>query len=217
MAFLSLKTKTVGSDSLSVRIFSWFVLLFLVFTTGFFFLRFVKAEPIEAESGTQKWKNFSENRFGFAMDYPSNWGIDHAYDRYAAGMLNIDLNNKKNGWNSECGPGYVDLRIFVGSEPGIGTKDSGADLKSQLYREIEMIKNSGNAELVENMNIEGKNAFKIKSDAPTLSLNGRCPGPLYLVDRSGKSFVYIFAGTGSDAKEIGEKIVRQIISSIKTD
>jgi hypothetical protein len=90
MAFLSLKTKTVGSDSLSVRIFSWFVLLFLVFSTGFFFLRFVKAEPIEAESGTQKWKNFSENRFGFAMDYPSNWGIDHAYDRYAAGMLNIE-------------------------------------------------------------------------------------------------------------------------------
>ncbi|MCX6758513.1 MAG: hypothetical protein NTX14_02295 [Candidatus Nealsonbacteria bacterium] len=126
MAFLSLKTKTIGSDSLPVRIFSRVVLLFLVLATGFFFLRFVKAEPIEAESGTQKWKNFSENRFGFAMDYPSNWGIDHAYDRYAAGMLDIDLNNKKNGWNSECGPEYVDLRIFVGSEPGIGTKDSGA-------------------------------------------------------------------------------------------
>lgn len=216
MAFFALDISKNETVDKRFRTASWIILAVFIVAAGAFLWHCVKVEPIEAESAAKKWKNFSEERFGFSMDYPPGWDIDRAYDRYAAGMLNIDLNNKKNGRNAGCGPEYIDLRIFIGDKPKDVAANSGNDLKSRLYQEIEMIKNSGNADLVENMNIEGKNAFKIKSDAPTLSLNGRCPGPLYLVD-AGDAFVYVFAGTGSEARDLGEKIAGQIIASIGTD
>lgn len=216
MAFFALKTFANKLAGRRTRAIFWMIFLVMIAAAGYFFWNFIKAEPIEAEDEIKKWKVLSETRFGLKMDYPSNWDIRQDYDKYAAGMLNVDLNNKKNGSGAECGSRYVDLRIFIGNKPESGAENSGSDLLSQLYREIEMIKNSGNDDLVESMKIEGKSAFKIKSDAPTLSLNGRCPGPLYLVDTK-NSFIYIFAGTGSDARETGEKAVEKIIASINID
>jgi hypothetical protein len=216
MAFFALKTKMNELAGKPARLIPWIILAVLIVAAGCFFWHYVKVEPIEAEGAVKKWKNFSEDRFGFKMAYPADWNIGRDYDRYADGMLDIDLNNKKNGRRAECGSRYIDLRIFIGDKPEAEAENSGSDLKSQLFREIEMIKNSGNADLVESLDIEGKSAFKIKSDAPTLSLNGRCPGPLYLLDTD-SMFVYIFAGTGNEARDLGEKMVEQIISSIKVD
>lgn len=172
-----------------------------------------KAEPTEAQADAWEWKGFKEERFNFSLRYPISWALDFAYDRYAPGLLGVDINNKKKGRQSGCGAGYVDFRILVGEKPEAKEFQEN-DLKSQLFNETEMIKNSGNADLVELMGTEGKSVYKIKSEAPTLSLKGFCSGPLYLIDDDSGRFAYIFAGYGEDAKEFGEGLAKQIIASI---
>lgn len=212
--FVFIKAKTAGFFNKPAKTALLAVLTFLIVISGFFAWRWAKGQSLEAGSNDGKWKHFSEDRFGFQMDYPRYWKADHAYERYAAGMLDLDLNNKKKGTGSGCGFEYIDVKIFVGNKDEAGRAN---DLKSQLYREIETIKNSGKADLVEKIDVEGMNVYKVKSDAPTLSLNGSCPGPLYLIDTGGKAFVYIFAGMGEGAKERWEMESKRIISSIKTD
>lgn len=177
--------------------------------------------PARAASDSQKWKGFEEDFYGFTMRYPSAWSIDYDYDRYAKGLMHIALDNKpakkQKTQSAVCAPDAVDLHFFVGYKPQTESETGGPDLKSQLYREIELIKDSGNFDLVESLNINNKEAFKVKSDDPTLSLNGVCAGPLYLIDLGGNAFAYIFAGMGSDARVSGEETIRQMISSMKID
>lgn len=173
-------------------------------------------KPTPADADMTVWKGFQENTFGFAMRYPEKWAFDYSYDHYAKGLMDIDINNKKNTENGRCVPDYIDLKIFVGNAPA--EIDQGAtDLKNQLYRETELIKSSGNTNLVETMSINDNSVFKIKSEAPTLSLNGICPGPLYLIDASNQTFIYVFAGLGEGAKTKEGKIINQIVASMKID
>ena len=177
---------------------------------GTFALKYFRIMGADASSSV---KYFRETAHGFEMQYPTDWSIASGYGRYAAGLLDIELNNNK-CWigYTDCRADCVDIRIFAGKKPD---SDQGADLGAQLYRQAQTAKIANNKDLVEQMDIGGKKVTKIKSTAPTQALNGSCGGPLYIYETDSGTFVYIFSGFGSNMSySAGEDTVKQIISSI---
>jgi hypothetical protein len=177
---------------------------------GFFALKYFRIMGADASSSV---KYFRETDHGFVMQYPIDWSIASGYGRYAAGLLDIELNNNK-CWvgYTECRADCVDIRIFAGKNPD---NDQGTDLGAQLYHQAQAAKTANNKDLAEQMDIGGKLVTKIKSTAPTQALNGACGGPLYIYETDSGTFVYIFSGFGSGIDyAASEDIVKQIISSI---
>lgn len=185
-----------------------FVLVFL--SMGFW--QFSRGYLMGAQASLAARQTFVDPGRRFFMSYPSGWSMKPGYDRYAQGLMNIDLNNGRClSFAGSCAADCVDLRILAGSKSESGTS---SDLKGQLFTQSEVIKNSGNADLVEIMDIAGKKVYKIKSEAPTRSLTGACSGPLYLIDADADRYVYVFAGMGGNAKEAGGKVIEEILTSI---
>ena len=167
---------------------------------------FLRAQVDESE-----WKNFSEKRVGLSLDYPRSWSFDLGYDRYSKGLVNVDIVNKKCGGSSgACAADCVDIRVFAGGQPTAGS----SQLFIQLYEDMLAVKDTNNPELVQKLDIGDKIVYKILNEAPTLSLNGSCAGPLYIFDSRSGYFVYIFAGYGADAASSGEETVEKVISSL---
>jgi hypothetical protein len=164
---------------------------------------------LNAQTDGSKWKSFSETRFGLSLDYPQSWSFDVGYDRYAKGLINVDIVNKKCGAGA-CAAGCVDVRVFAGGKPDNGS----SQLFIQLYEDMLAVKDTDNPELVQKIDIDEKTVYKILNEQPTLSLNGTCAGPLYVFDAGNGNFVYVFAGYGAQARPAGEETVRQIISSL---
>ncbi|MCU0653703.1 MAG: hypothetical protein MUD10_05600 [Candidatus Pacebacteria bacterium] len=168
-----------------------------------------------AEAENSKWKSFSEKNYGFSTEYPGSWSFEVGYDRYAPGLINAEITNKKCGsFSKSCNADCVDLRILSGKNPQ-GTATSA--LFIQLYENFQAVKSSHNAEMVNKMDLGGKTVYKVMSSAPTLSLNGACGGPLYIFETDAGYFAYVFAGLGERAAANEEAVVEKIISSIKVN
>lgn len=145
-----------------------------------------------------------------SLEYPGNYSFNVGYDRYAKGLLSVDVVDKKcSGAAGECNANCVDVRIFVGGRPDSDSNQ----LFIQLYEDMLAVKDTDNPELVQKTDISGKTVYKILNEAPTLSLNGSCGGPLYIFDAGAGYFAYVFAGYGADATIYGETTVQKIISS----
>jgi hypothetical protein len=169
------------------------------------------ASLFPAQTEAQKWKNFSEQKFGFSVDYPAGWALDANYDRYAPGIMDAELNNKKCGLNrNQCAAGCADVRILVGKKPE-GGKATG--LFSQLYEDFMMVRDFSSASLVDTLELNSKKIFKVADDQVTLAMTGACAGPLYTFDTGSGYFVYVFAGYGAEAADVSAD-VEKIISSI---
>ncbi|MFA6376892.1 MAG: hypothetical protein WCX69_05850 [Candidatus Paceibacterota bacterium] len=167
----------------------------------------------KAQANPEKLKNFRENKYGFLMDYPFGWSLDVSYDYYAKGLMNADLNNKKcESKAKQCNADCADIRILAGKKPLAG---EGLGLLSQLYEDFMMVRDfSGTSALVTVLEINSKKVFKVDDDALTLTLNGICPGPLYVFETDSGCFVYIFAGYGAKAAADNSGTIEKIISSI---
>lgn len=177
---------------------------------GIFMLKYFRIMSADA-SGSIKY--FREAAYGFAMQYPTDWSITSGYGRYAPGLIDVNLNNKK-CWigYTECRPDCVDIRIFAGKKPA---NVQGSDLGAQLYRQAEFVKTADNKDLAEQIDVAGIAVTKIKATAPTQALNGACAGPLYIYETGSGTFVYVFSGFGTGVGyDAGQEMVKQIISSI---
>jgi hypothetical protein len=191
------------------RVISMICCAAVIAGAGFWILNhpaFLRAQVDESE-----WKNFSEKRFGLSLDYPRSWSFDVGYDRYSKGLVNVDIVNKKCGGSpGACAADCVDIRVFAGGQPTAGS----SQLFIQLYEDMLAVKDTDNPELVQKLDIGGKTVYKILNEAPTLSLNGSCAGPLYIFDAGTGYFAYVFAGYGADAASSGEETVKKVISSL---
>ncbi len=166
---------------------------------------------LRAQIENPVWKNFSEQKYGLSLQYPGNSSFNVGYDRYAAGLINVDIVGKNcSNTASECAAACADIRIFIGSQPS----GNSSQLFIQLYEDMLGVKDTNNPELVQKLNIGGKAVYKVLNEAPTLSLNGACGGPLYVFDAGNGYFAYIFAGYGAEAATAGEETVQKIISSL---
>lgn len=166
---------------------------------------------LNAQTNDSSWKSFTEKRYGVSLDYPQNYSFDVGYDRYAKGLMNIDIVSKTcatlaGGCAADC----ADIRIFIGGAPDNGSNQ----LFVQLYEDALAVKDTDNPGLVQKMEIGGRTVYKILNDQPTLSLNGSCAGPLYIFDVGNGKFAYVFAGYGANAAASGEQTVQKIISSL---
>jgi len=166
----------------------------------------------KAQDENAKWKSFSEDTYGLSIEYPAAWSLDAGYDHYSKGLMNVDLNNKKCGFNPKtCNSECADIRILVGQKPE-GERAQG--LFAQLYEDFMMVRDFSNNPIVATLELGSKKVFKVANDSATLALNGVCPGPLYVFETDSGYFVYVFAGIGQSAANIGET-VEKIISSVK--
>ena len=202
--------KNIMDMVLKHKIVSILICMVILACAGFFTLKYFRIMGADASSSV---KYFQVADHGFEMQYPTDWSIASGYGRYAAGLLDVELNNKK-CWigYTECRADCVDIRIFAGKKPASG---QGSGLGAQLYQQAQTAKAADNKDLVEQMDMGGKKVTKIKSTAPTQALNGACAGPLYIYEADSGTFVYIFSGYGSGVSfAAGEDMVKQIISSI---
>jgi len=167
----------------------------------------------EAEADNLKWKDFSEDDYGFSIDYPGSWSFGVSYDRYAQGLLNADLSNKKcKSFTQVCAADCADIRVLAGKIPqGSLTQP----LFVQLYENLLAVKDTNNTALVEKSEIGGKTVYKVLSEGPTLSLNGACGGPLYIFETNTGYFAYVFTGLGAGASDVNKEAIEKIISSIE--
>jgi len=179
------------------------------------FLFFWYSNSTKAQADPAKLKNFQEKNYGFSMDYPSGWSLDTGYDHYARGLMNVDLDNKKCGFNSkQCNADCADVRILAGKKPLVGESTG---LLAQLYEDFMMIRDfSGTSPLVTPLEMGSKKVFKVDDGALTKTLNGICSGPLYVFETDSGYFIYVFAGYGANAAANSETI-EKIIPSIKID
>lgn len=147
------------------------------------------------------------------MSYPANWSLEIGYDRYAKGLMNADIVNKKCGYvPAQCGADCVDAMILVGKKPASG-QTSG--LPTQLYEDFMMARDFSSASpLVKTLDIGPRKVYKVDDNALTLALNGSCSGPLYIFETDSGYFVYVFAGYGADAAGSNTQTIEKIISSI---
>ncbi len=165
---------------------------------------------LSAQTDDPVWKNFSETRVGVSLDYPQNWSFNVGYDKYARGLMNIDIVNKKCGDSAgKCAVDCVDIRVFIGGKPD----NDSSQLFIQLYEDALAVEDTDNPGLVRDLDIGGKTVYEILNDQPTLSLNGSCAGPLYIFDAGNGKFAYVFSGHGSDAAAMAKQAVQKIISS----
>ncbi len=187
------------------------VMIMLAILAAGGFTLFSRANSSKAASDSSKWKTFKEDAYGFLVGYPGSWSLDVSYDRYAPGLMNADLTNKKCGFNpKECAVDCVDMRILVGKKPESG---SAPGLLGQLYEDFMMVRDFSTASLISTLDMAPKKVFEVASDAPTQSMTGSCGGPLYVFETD-TDFVYVFAGYGSDAAT-NAATVEKIISSIE--
>jgi len=129
------------------------ILIFMV--AGFFILQqpnFLSAQI--NNSNNSKFKNFSENRFGLSLDYPQNWAFDIGYDRYAPGLMDIALVDKKCA--SACPADCIDIRIFAGAKP----TNTSNQLFIQLYENAIAVKDTNNPDLVQKLLLVIKPSIK---------------------------------------------------------
>ena len=183
------------------------VFLGLVFCAVFLL---AKQAQTQASDDWSKWKNFNEDIYGLSIDYPAGWTADVNYDRYAPGIISAELNNKKCGAKNQCGSDCVDVRVLVAKKPVNG---QGQGLLLQFYEDFMMVRDFSISPLVSEVELDSKKIFQVESGAPTLALNGACPGPLYVFETDSGYFAYVFAGYGTNAVADGE--VRKIIDSVK--
>jgi hypothetical protein len=178
---------------------------------GFWLLWSLGAINVKADDS--KLKNFTENEYGFSMSYPANWSLDVGYDRYAKGLMNANIANKKCGFGlAQCDSDCVDARILIGKKPASG-QTSG--LLTQLYEDFMMARDFSNASpLVKTLDIGSRKVYKVDDNALTLALNGSCSGPLYIFETNSGYFVYVFAGYGANAASGNSQTIEKIISSI---
>lgn len=164
----------------------------------------------QAKADDSKWKNFSENNYGFSISYPAGWSFDAEYDRYAPGLIDAVIKNKECGSSrGVCAADCADIRILAGKKPeGKLTQP----LFVQLYEDLLAVKDTNNPELVQNLEIGGKTVYKVLSETPTLSMTNSCGGPLYIFETDSGYFAYVFTGLGSVYGE--EATIEKIISSI---
>lgn len=185
------------------------LLALAVAAAGFWFFRYSNFS--QAQTDSAKWKNFKEEVYGLSVDYPANWSFDINYDRYAAGLMGVELNNKKCNLNSgQCNADCADIRVLIGKKPNGGQTPG---LFTQLYEDFMMVRDFSSAALVNTLDLNSKKVFKVASDAPTLALTGGCAGPLYVFQTDSDYFVYVFAGYGNNAAGVTGD-VEKIISSI---
>ena len=192
------------------KIVSALLAIAVLVLAGFWF--FWSSGAAKAKADDSKLKNFAEKEYGFSMNYPANWSLDIGYDRYAKGIMNADIANKKCGFGSlQCDPNCVDTRILVGKKPAAG-QTSG--LLTQLYEDFMMARDFSNASpLVKTLDIGSRKVYKVDDNALTLALNGSCSGPLYIFETDSGYFVYVFAGYGVNAAG-NSQTIEKIISSI---
>jgi hypothetical protein len=159
----------------------------------------------------RNWKNFKEDIYGLSIDYPAGWAFDINYDRYAAGLMGVEMNNKKCDLNSgRCDAGCADVRVLIGKKPENG---QGQGLFTQLYEDFMMVRDFSTASLVNTLDLTPKKVFRVDNGAVTAALNGACSGPFYVFEIDSGHFAYVFAGYGAGAAAVtGE--VEKIIKSI---
>jgi len=165
------------------------------------------------QTNGQKWRNFSEKTFGFSMEYPPGWAFSVNYDRYAKGLIDIDLSNKKcDSGSKNCRSDCANIKILGGKVPEGGQASA---LFVQLYENFMMVRDFSGAPMVQTLNLEPKKVFKVADEEPTLALTGTCGGPLYVFETGSGYFVYVFTGLGADAAVTNQKTIEKIISSIE--
>ena len=181
----------------------------MVISAGFWF--FNNSDFLQAKSGDNEWKNFKEDVYGLSIDYPADWSFDINYDRYADGLMGVELNNKKCDLNSgQCGVNCADVRVLIGKKPESG---EGQGLFTQLYEDFMMVRDFSTASLVSTLDFAPKKVFKVDNSAVTMALNGACAGPFYVFETDSGYFAYVFAGYGAGASDATAR-VEEIISSI---
>jgi hypothetical protein len=166
----------------------------------------------KAEADNSKWKTFSENNYGFSLDYPGNWSFGASYDRYAQGLIDVEMTNRKCGSIAKiCAADCIDFRVLAGKIPEGSVSQA---LFVQLYEDLLAVKDTNNPELVQKMEIGGKTVYKVLAEGPTLSLNGECGGPLYIFETDTGYFAYVFTGLGENLVNASKETIEKIISSI---
>jgi hypothetical protein len=187
--------------------------VFAVIVAAAFWLlfRFGRGGFFQANADSQEWKNFKENTYGLSIDYPAGWLLDTNYDRYAPGLMGVELSNKKCGFNSEkCNAGCIDVTILIGKK---NSNEQVSGLFTQLYEDFMMVRDFSAASIVSTLDLNPKKVFKVASDAPTMALTGACAGPFYVFETDSGYFAYVFAGYGADSAG-DSKNVEKIIDSI---
>ena len=192
------------------RLFS--VVAGIIILAGAGFSLFWFSYRTEAEADNSKWKNFSETEYGLSMDYLGNWSFGASYDRYAKGLIDVALSNRKcqsivEGCSADC----VDIRVLAGKTPEGSSPQA---LFVQLYEDLLAVKDTNNPELVQKMDIGGKTVYKVLAEGPTLSMNGKCGGPLYIFETRAGYFAYVFTGLGSNAANASKDMIEKMIASI---
>ena len=184
----------------------------IIVLAGAGFSLFWFSNHTEAEANSSKWKNFSETNFGFSMDYPGSWSFGASYDRYANGLIDVALSNKKCvSIVDACAADCVDVRVLAGKKP---EGSSTPALFVQLYEDLLGIKDTNNPELVQKIEIGGKTVYKVLKEGPTLSLNGKCGGPLYIFETDAGYFAYVFTGLGTNAATASKDTIEKMIASM---
>jgi hypothetical protein len=145
------------------------------------------------------------------MDYPGDWALAVDYGRYGDGLMSAELNNKKCGSAAgQCDSECIDARVLAGKIPESGATPG---LFTQLYEDFMMVRDFSTASLVNALDFDSQKVFKVADNGPTLALNGRCPGPLYVFETKTGYFVYVFAGGGQNAAI--DPTIEKIINSIE--
>jgi len=92
--------------------------------------------------------------FWFITRLSANWAFDIGYDRYAPGLMDIALVDKK--CTSACPADCVDIRIFAGAKP----TNTSNQLFIQLYENAIAVKDTNNPDLVQKLLLVIKPSIK---------------------------------------------------------